>query len=30
MPSENTDEPLKSWERFLDKVAAERMSTSGD
>lgn len=25
-----TDEPLKSWERFLDKVAAERMSTSGD
>lgn len=25
-----TDEPLKSWGRFLDKVSAERMSTSVD
>lgn len=25
-----TDEPLKSWSGFLDKVAVEGMSTSGD
>lgn len=25
-----TDEPLKSWARFLDEVSAERMSTRGD